>query len=82
MLRPAPRPGTDAFLVAASGRVIRPLAHARRSSLPRLWVTKDVHVVVGERLGAAPAEAAAALSLLRGAPLPGGVRVVRAARRN
>ncbi len=71
-------PGNDAFLVAASGRVIRPLTHSRRSSLPRLWVTKNVHVVVGERLGAAPAEAAAALSLLRGAPLPGGVRVVQA----
>jgi cell division protein FtsQ len=71
-------PGTDAFLVAASGRVIRPLAHPRRSTLPRLWVTKDVHVVVGERLGAGPTEAASALSLLRRAPLPGGVRVVRA----
>ena len=47
-------PGKDAFLVASSGRVIRPLAHSRRSRLPRLWVTKDVHVVVGERLGAAP----------------------------
>jgi cell division septal protein FtsQ len=71
-------PGKDAFLVAASGRVIRPLTHSRRSSLPRLWATKDVHVVVGERLGAGPTEAASALSLLRGAPLPGGVHVVRA----
>lgn len=71
-------PGQDAFLVAASGRVLRPLAHPHLSSLPRLWVTKDVHVVVGDRLGAAPTAAAAALSLLRGAPLPGGVRVVRA----
>ncbi len=41
-------------------------------------MTKDVHVVVGERLGAAPAAAASALSLLRGAPLPGGVKVVLA----
>ena len=41
-------------------------------------MTKDVHVVPGERLGAAPAQAAAALSLLRGAPLPGGVVVVEA----
>ena len=71
-------PGDGAFLVAASGRVIRPLAHARRSRLPRLWVTKAVHVVPGQRLGAAPAQAAAALSLLRGAPLPGGVVVVEA----
>ena len=71
-------PGQDAFLVAASGRVLRPLAHPHMSSLPRLWVTKDVHVVVGERLGVAPTQAASALSLLRGAPLPGGVHVVRA----
>ncbi len=70
-------PGNDAFLVAASGRVIRPLAHARRSSLPRLWVTKEVRVVVGQRLGGAPARAAAALALLRGAPFPGGVKLVR-----
>jgi len=71
-------PGNDAFLVAASGRVIRSLAHPRLSSLPRLWVTKDVHVVVGDRLGTAPTQAASALALLRGAPLPGGVRVVLA----
>jgi hypothetical protein len=71
-------PGSDAFLIAASGRVLRPLAHSHLSSLPRLWVTKDVQVAVGERLGPAPTEAAHALWLLRGAPLPGGVHVVRA----
>ena len=55
-------PGTDAFLVAGSGRVIQAAGRiARRSSLPRLWVTKQVDVVVGDRLGAVPAEAAAAL---------------------
>jgi cell division septal protein FtsQ len=71
-------PGTSAFLIAGSGRVIRQLAHPRLSGLPRLWVTKQVPVVVGERLGAAPAEAAAALVLLHGAPLPGGVHLIRA----
>jgi POTRA domain, FtsQ-type len=71
-------PGKDAFLIAASGRVIKPLAHAQLSPLPRVWVTRDVHVAVGERLDGAPARAAAALSLLRGAPLPGGVVVVLA----
>ena len=71
-------PGQNAFLVAGSGRVIRRLTDARRSHLPRLWVTKSVQVVVGERLGVAPTEAAAALVLLHGAPLPGGVHVVRA----
>ena len=72
-------PGKDAFLIGASGRVIRALAHPRLSNLPRLWVTKDFHVVVGDYLGVAPTQAASALSLLRGTPLPGGVRIVRAA---
>lgn len=70
-------PGSGAFLVSATGRVIRPLAHARRSSLPRLWVKKDVHVTVGERLGAVQAEAATALAALQGSSWPGGVHVVR-----
>ena len=71
-------PGSEAYLVAASGRVIRPLAHSHLSHLPRLWVTKDVHVTVGDRLGAMPTAAASAVALLRGAPLPGGVHVIRA----
>jgi hypothetical protein len=71
-------PGSAAFLVAGSGRVIRRLAHPRRSGLPRLWVTKDVDVVVGGRLGSIAGQAAAALVLLRGAPLPGGVHLIRA----
>lgn len=71
-------PGSAAFLVAGSGRVIQRLAHPRRSSLPRLWVTKQVDVVVGQRLDAVPAEAASALVLLHGAPLPGGVHLIRA----
>ena len=73
-------PGQGAYLVAASGRVIRKLAHPHLSSLPRLWsAAKDVHAVVGDRLGTQATEAASALALLRGAPLPGGVHVVRAA---
>jgi cell division septal protein FtsQ len=70
-------PGTEAYLVSATGRVIRPLAHPRLSSLPRLWVTKDVHVTVGAKLSPVTAAAAQTLSALRGAPLPGGVHVVQ-----
>jgi len=70
-------PGPAAYLVAASGRVIRPLAHPLLSSLPRLWVTKDVPIVVGQHLRDGAAGAAAALGDLRGAPLPGGVVAVR-----
>jgi hypothetical protein len=72
------RSGADAYLVAATGRVIRPLAHPRLSHLPRLWVAREVQVRVGEPLPAAVGSAAMALAPLRGAPLPGGVRLVRA----
>jgi cell division septal protein FtsQ len=72
------RTGADAYLVAATGRVIRKLAHPHLSHLPRLWVAHDIQVRVGERLPAAAGAAATALAPLEGAPLPGGVRVVRA----
>ena len=74
-------PGTGAYLVAASGRVIRPLAHPHLSSLPRIWVTKDTNVKVGDRVGPGLAEAASALSLLHGAPLPGGVHLARVSKK-
>src|SRR5690242_3577309 len=41
------RQGTQAFLVAASGRVLRTLAHPTLSRLPRLYVKKDVTLDVG-----------------------------------
>ncbi|HLK45008.1 MAG TPA: hypothetical protein VKT18_03425, partial [Acidimicrobiales bacterium] len=69
-------PGTQAYLVAASGRVIKSLAHPRLSHLPRLWVKKDVPVAVGSRLPDALRAAATALSSLRGSGLPGGVTAV------
>jgi cell division septal protein FtsQ len=71
------RRGAGAFLVAASGRVLRPLAHPRLSRLPRLWLTKDVAVRAGDQLPAGAAAAATALAPLEGAPLPGGVKLVR-----
>jgi cell division protein FtsQ len=70
-------PGRAAFLVAASGRVIRTLPHSRLSHLPRLWVTKQVDVQVGAALPPQLAAAATALAPLRGAALPGGVSSVR-----
>jgi hypothetical protein len=72
------RTGADAYLVAATGRVIRTLAHPRLSHLPRLYVGRgDVQVRVGEPLPPALGAAATALAPLQGAPLPGGVRLVR-----
>ena len=71
------RHSADAYLVAASGRVIRTLAHPRLSHLPRLWVARDVNIRVGEPLPPPAATAATTLALLRGAPFPGGVHTVR-----
>lgn len=70
-------PGTEAFLVGASGRVIKTLPHPRLSHLPRLWVTKAVDVEVGAPLPPQLTAAATALAPLRGAGLPGGVSAVR-----
>jgi cell division protein FtsQ len=72
------RTGADAYLVAATGRVIRTLAHPRLSHLPRLYMARgDAQVRVGEPLPPALGAAATALAPLQGAPLPGGVRLVR-----
>lgn len=73
-------PGSDAVLVAASGRVIRHLEHPHLSHLPRVWVKKDVPITVGARLPRQIAGAAAALSVLQGAGLPGGVSTVEVGR--
>ncbi len=71
------RRGTDAFLVAATGRVLRPLAHPHRSSLPRLWLKKDVTLQPGDALPGGAIAAPVVLAALRGAQLPGGVKDVR-----
>ena len=69
-------PGSAAFLVASTGKVIRALAHSQRSNLPRLWVTKKVQLAVGSRVPVALLPAAASLASLRGSGLPGGVHTV------
>jgi hypothetical protein len=71
------RSGANAYLVASTGRVIRTLAHPRRSHLPRLWVARDTQIRVGDPLPAPLGAAATTLAPLQGAPLPGGVRLVR-----
>ena len=70
-------PGRAAFLIGASGRVIRTLPHSRLSHLPRLWVTKAVPVQVGGVLPPQLAAAATSLVPLQGAGLPRGVSAVR-----
>jgi cell division protein FtsQ len=71
------RRGHDAFLVAASGRVLRPLTHPRRSGLPRLWLKKSVTLMTGETIPGRTIAAPVVLAALEGAALPGGVKDVR-----
>jgi len=72
------RRSDKAYLVAATGRILRPLAHPRLSHLPRLWVKKGVRVRVGGALPRSLLDAATTLGPLGGAPLPGGIQSVRA----
>ena len=74
------REGDRAYLVAVTGRVLRPLAHPHLSSLPRLYVKKDVRVTVGSVPAPPVGSGAYAASLARGVRLTGGVRFVRAGR--
>lgn len=71
------RRGPDAFLVSATGRVLRTLAHPRLSSLPRLWLPSHTAVTVSAKL---PPDggggAAVALAALRGVKLPASVQTV------
>lgn len=71
------RRGHDAFLVAASGRVLQPLTHPRRSSLPRLWLKSDVVIQLGVPLPGHTIAAPVVLASLQGPGLPGGVKDVR-----
>jgi cell division protein FtsQ len=74
-------PGADAFLVAASGRVLRMLPHSHLSPLPRLWVRRSAApITVGDLLPPDLRPAAHTLGALRGAGLPGGVSTVSVAR--
>ncbi len=71
------RQGDRAYLVAASGRVLRPLPNPHLSHLPRLYVKKDVALTVGGTAPDVVIGAAAALAVIRDAALPTGVHFVR-----
>lgn len=69
-------PGKEAYLVAASGRVLRPLANPTLSHLPRLWVTHAVSIEVGQNLPPKVGGSAAAAAIARSIHLPGGASTV------
>jgi cell division protein FtsQ len=71
------RRGNDAWVVSATGRVLRPVRNPKLSSLPRAWVPHETAVSAGEVLGPqAGGRAAAALAWVRGG-LFGRIRFVR-----
>jgi cell division protein FtsQ len=73
------RRGDRAWLVAASGRVLAPMATGRLGPLPRIWVPKSTDVEVGTALPDAHARAAVrALVPLHRFEFPARVRFVRA----
>jgi cell division protein FtsQ len=73
------RRGDQAWLVAASGRVLQTLPSGRLGPLPRIWVPKEMQVQVGSRLGDPHALVAVrALAPLDRVAFPARVRFVRA----
>jgi cell division protein FtsQ len=71
------RQGPTSWLVSARGRVMRKLDNPRRSRLPRLWLNKNVQLVLGETLTLADGRtAAAAVAPIARRAYPGGVRTV------
>ena len=70
------RQGSSSWLAAAGGRVVGELGKGERQALPRVWLTRDVEVRVGERLGGLQLRAVDAVAPLAGRPLPRAVTSV------
>jgi cell division protein FtsQ len=71
------RQGKRSFVVSSFGRVMGPVFEPRRSSLPRLWLTRSVPVSVGETLSLYDGKlAAAALAPIAPGLFRGGIRTV------
>jgi cell division septal protein FtsQ len=73
------RHGADAWVVAASGRVVAAVEPHRVSGLPRVWVTSDTVRVGSTLTDSFGLRAVRALALARKARLEGRIRTVRAA---
>ncbi len=67
------RQGSSSWLVADGGRVVAELQQGARPGLPRIWLTRDVDVRLGEAVGGVPLRAVAAVAPLVSRPLPLGV---------
>ena len=74
------RQGSSSWLVAAGGRVVAELGRGARPGLPRVWLKRDVQIVLGERIGGLQLRAVSAVAPLRSRPLPVAVASVVATR--
>jgi cell division protein FtsQ len=64
------RQGASSWLVAAGGRVVAELDRGAHSALPRVWLTRTVQVVVGEKIRGLPLQASTVVAPLVERPLP------------
>lgn len=71
------RRGSESWLVAASGRVIAPLARGVRAGLPRIWIVRAGDVRLGDPVVGETRRAVRAVAPLVHRPLPGRVTAVR-----
>ena len=74
------RQGSSSWLVAAGGRVVAEIGRGARPGLPRIWLKRDVEVLLGERVSGLQLQAVNAVAPLRSRPLPVAVGSVVATR--
>jgi cell division protein FtsQ len=72
------RQGSSSWLVADRGRILAVLDRGAHSALPRVWLKRDVDVVVGATLRGLPRRAVTAVAPLASKPLPFAVNSVAA----
>ena len=71
------RQGKSSWLVAASGRVIKPLERRQRPGLPRIWLGGDVELSLGDAVGGRVRDAVRTVAPLARSPLPARLATVR-----
>ena len=71
------RRGDESWLVSVRARVVLPLVKGARGGLPRIWVTRDTDVAVGDTLADPGAQRAVRVLAAAAEELPAVVRAVR-----
>jgi cell division protein FtsQ len=71
------RRGDDSWLVSTRARVLLPLPKGARAGLPRVWVTRDTDVAVGDTLADPGTQRAVRVLAAAARELPAVVRAVR-----